>query len=199
MEKNQIMEQVEKLPTLVNKLRFVDENFPTDNDVLKKAYQKALTLSLKRQFPLFAKQIKPSEPRELSGAETYIAIAYQMLHINHYSDVIIESYSSNPVVSYALQKPRPHISERFNKDRKNWEENAHMYAGLVGSRKLKKSPIPKISRKIRWLFMGQGFDPSMAKKTFTKRESKHPIAYLDKKLFQFHQRKENTEFRKKKE
>ena len=75
MIENQILKQVEELPTLVNKLRFVEETFPTEGDVLEKAFQEALTLSLKRQFPLFAEQIKPSEPRKLSAEATTETVA----------------------------------------------------------------------------------------------------------------------------
>lgn len=193
MKNNQILKQVEELPTLVDKLRFVEETFPIEGDALEKAFQEALTLSLKRQFPLFAEQIKPSEPKELSGAEDYIAIAYQILHVNKYSDIIIEQYSQNPIISKALQGDS--LPKIFNGDRKKWTDNKNKYTELVGDEKPKKSPKLRVSRVVELLFSRIGVDPDLSRRKFTKKELNHPIAYLHKKLSQYNRRQENTKYR----
>jgi len=189
MEKNQILEQIEGMPTLVGKLRFIEGIFPTDDASLKKVAQKAQIASIEKEMPLFAGHIEVPEVTEMSRIDVWCTIAHQVGFASHYSDLTIEQYSQNPVVSGALQGDR--VYKRFNKDRRRWEQNKGNYAELIGNEKPKKSPRPKVSKDIRRIFYKAGLDSSLAKKCFAQKELGHPVVYLDKKIYEARRREVN--------
>lgn len=188
---NQILKQVEGLPTLVDKLRFIEDRFPTDEDTLKQVVQRVQREAVEQELPLFAEHIEIPEVEKLSGIDTYDVIAYQVANVSQYSDFVIRQYAQNPKVSKAIRGYR--FSGIFNKDRKpwNWGRSKNHYSELMGDGKPIKSPVPKVSRSIKEIFCKVGVPQIEPEGKFTEEDLKHPIAYLDKKIHKYCRRVEN--------
>jgi len=200
METNELIEKLESLPALVEKLRFVESSFPTDSENLKRVIYEGKIESYKHQMPLFADlaETEVQEVTELFGGDIYVALAAQAVRSSHFSDTVIESYKSNPLVADALSGN--FLYKRFNRDRKGWDSVMDLYGELVGNERPKKCPKPKVNRGTRQLFAGQNLLDCMEKEGpswFTEKEREHPIAFLDYLFYQYVERQKNREYRQK--
>lgn len=150
MTHDKILENLERLPTLVDKLRFIETSLPTDEKTLKQIAHEVRIEAYKQEMPLFADLAEEEvlEVTGLSGAEVYGCLAVQVLRISYYCDAVIESYKSNPIVAEALSGKS--ISNRFNRDRKiwRWNKNEVHYRELIGDQKPKEGLIAFLNNQI---------------------------------------------------
>src|SRR3989344_1062185 len=96
---NQVEQHVNGLPTLIEKLRYIETSFPTDDDTLKKVARQAQMAEFQHAAPLFADAAEQAVPdvTELSGFGVYAAMAVQGLLSTTCYDKVIKSYQHNPV------------------------------------------------------------------------------------------------------
>lgn len=196
-----ISQQLDTLPTLVEKLRFIEKSFPTDDETLKQVAREAGLMQYKHEMPLFADQAETEVPEvtELSVLDVYAGLAILVSIATHYFDAAIQAYSGNPLIADAIAgKP---LHKRFNSDRKNWEDNKTQYTDLIGESDPGKVSNPRVPKKTADLmdriFMAAGIPLTGKIEStpcdFIKKQLEHPIAFIENQIYHYNQRIRNRE------